>query len=176
MDLHMNVDIGDTDAGKKQLLQLFCVFLRSINIEVVEREITGTTFLPGVTIENGKLIIDRSKLLYPGDVLHEAGHIAVSPPSERKTLSDNVLSNRPQAHGEEIVTLLWSYAAAMHLQIDPRVVFHKHGYKGDSDWLIANFEQKKYIGLPLLVWMGMTLPHEQPQGYPHMQKWLRERD
>ena len=33
--------------------------------------------------EQGSIVIDKDALLYPGDILHEAGHIAVVPADRR---------------------------------------------------------------------------------------------
>ena len=35
--------------------------------------------------------------------------------------------------GEEMGAIAWSYAAALHIGLDPRVVFHEDGYKGAAN-------------------------------------------
>ncbi|HXU28550.1 MAG TPA: hypothetical protein VN698_15065 [Bacteroidia bacterium] len=157
-----------------QLLKLFCNFCTSINIEVVEKEFDETSFLPGIKIENGKLVVDLKKLAYPGDLLHEAGHIAVTSSIERGALNDNVTDNKPGKEGEELAAMLWSYAACLQLKINPEIVFHKDGYKGDSEWILNNYKNKTFIGLPLLTWMGMATAQNDANGFPHMIKWLRD--
>ncbi len=42
------------------------------------------TFLPGLHLHHGVLQIDLDKLAFAGDILHEAGHIAVCEPQERQ--------------------------------------------------------------------------------------------
>jgi hypothetical protein len=116
------------------------------------------------------LVIDQQQLLYPGDVLHEAGHIAVTTAAERPLLSGNITENNPEKEGEELAVLLWTYAACQALGLPAEVVFHPAGYKGQSEWLITNFEQGNYIGLPLLAWMGLTTSNT----FPAMKRWLRE--
>jgi len=159
---------------KNRFLKTFYAFLTSIGIEVIEKEFSETSFLPGLKIENGKLIVDKQKLLYPGDILHEAGHIAVTAAEERITLSDNIMDGRPGKEGEELAAMLWSYAACLHLKINPEIVFHKDGYKGDSEWILNNYKNKTFIGLPLLVWMGMTSAQNDVNDFPCMTKWLRD--
>lgn len=154
-------------------IQTIYAFVNRIGIAIEERELTDATFLPGILIEAGKLVIDRQKLLYPGDILHEAGHIAVTLPSERACLMGNVTDDRPDKSGDEIVVLLWTYAACLHIGLDVRVVFHANGYKGQSDWLIQQFTSGTYIGLPLLVWMGLADPVKAEWGFPAMKTWLR---
>lgn len=154
---------------KEQLVKTFISFLSEIGIDVFERKIEGNTFLPGLEIENGVLFYDFQKLLYPGDMLHEAGHIAVTIKAERGQLKNNVITNNKDKEGDEMAVLLWTYAACVKLGIVPEIVFHKDGYKGSADWLVENFTNKVYIGLPLLKWMGMT-----NDNFPEMIKWLRD--
>lgn len=151
------------------MVDLLIQFIRSIGIEVTEGEVAAETFVPGIEIVQGSLVIDRKKLLYPGDLLHEAGHIAVTVPGDRAGMNGNVMVNNPEKEGEELAVLLWTYSATVHLQLPPEVVFHPHGYKGQSKWLIESFTSGTYIGLPLLVWMGMT----DNESYPQLKSWLR---
>ena len=49
--------------------------------------VEDVAFLPGIRLEQGALLVDESQLTYPGDLLHEAGHIAMTPPELRPSLS-----------------------------------------------------------------------------------------
>ena len=155
-------------------LPAMCRFLAGIGLAVAEADLSAAdTFVPGIFIDHGRLLIDPPRLLYPGDLLHEAGHLAVVPPAERAQLSGNILDGKPGqlgTDGEEIVAMLWSYAASEAIGLPPEVVFHPDGYKGASDWILQNFRQGIYPGLPLLVWMGLTTPKD----FPRMTRWLRE--
>jgi len=151
-----------------QLPQLFTAFLRRIGIEVRTESIAAETFLPGIEIVNGVLVYDPEKMLYPGDLLHEAGHIALTPAGQRATLCGNVVTQNPQRASDEVAVMLWTYAACRELDIPLETVFHPNGYKGDNDWLMENYEAGNHIGLPLLKWMGLTDDH-----FPKMIKWLR---
>lgn len=157
-------------------------FLTQIGIPVIEETITEDTFLPGILIRNGTLVVDRAKMLYPGDLLHEAGHIAVTPPEERVTKAGNMSDdkNMNESAGEEIMAICWSYAAAVHLGLPPEYVFHPEGYKGASKWYIEQFAAGIYIGLPALQWLGLCYDAKRAQEhqvapYPHMIRWLREK-
>jgi hypothetical protein len=148
-------------------------FLAEIGIPTQEVGLTTDTFLPGILIEGGGLLIDPARLLYPGDILHEAGHLAVTPAAERAQLSGNVMAGKPEQHGtdgDEIVAILWSYAACQAIGLPPEIVFHPDGYRNASAWILDNFRQGIYPGLPLLVWMGLTTT----EGFPSMTRWLRE--
>lgn len=150
-------------------------FLREIGLPVQARELTTPCFLPGIQIADGGLLIDEAKLLHPGDLLHEAGHLALKVPAKRAKTGVDAGKNL----GEEIGAICWSYAALTYLGLDPAVVFHPDGYRGASQNFIDNFTQGYAPGLPLLQWMGLTLDakNAQEQGvspFPHMLRWLRE--
>jgi hypothetical protein len=159
-----------TDFVPADYLGRMLEFLASIGLPVRETSFDKPGFLPGLLIEKGELLLDRTRLRYPGDVLHEAGHIAVTVAAERPLLGANVTENHPEKEGEELAVLLWTYAACRHLGIPPVVVFHPEGYKGKSEWLLDTFREGQYVGLPLLVWMGLTTT----EGFPTMTRWLRE--
>jgi hypothetical protein len=147
-------------------------FVRNIGIDVRTGSLPAKTFLPGLDIQFGTVVVDEQRLSNPGDILHEAGHIAVSDPATRST------PTLSPTDGEEIATLAWSYAALTFLGLDPAVVFHPDGYKGGSASLIENFTAGRMIGVPLLQYFGMTLEPRQAaeQGiepFPHMLRWLR---
>lgn len=153
-------------------------FLAQIGIETEYGTIAGETFLPGISIEAGRLIIDTEQLRYPGDLLHEAGHIAVVPAADRPKMFGNIEPDKP-AESLELGAVLWSYAALHFLNLDPAVVFHEAGYKGQSEWLIEQFESGTYIGLPLLQWMGMAYDATMAakmnvKPFPYMVKWMRD--
>jgi hypothetical protein len=153
-----------------QLLDRINGFIRGIGIIVEEGTVAPGSFLPAIEIRNGGIIYDPKLLEYPGDLLHEAGHIAVSLPEERSTLSGNIVENDQQKMGDEMAVLLWTWATSIHLGLPPQIVFHKDGYKGSSEWIIQQFSSGSYIGLPLLVWMKLCTESE----FPKMLKWMRE--
>ena len=132
------------------------------------------TFLPGITINAGKLIFDETKLLYPGDLLHEAGHLAVLTPEERAGVNGRL----PVDGGGEMAAIAWSYAGVLSAGLAPEVLFHEHGYRDGADALLENFAAGRYIGVPLLQWMGLTIEPSKAalvghSPYPHMIRWLR---
>ncbi len=59
-------------------------FLRGIGLEVRLAPVPAETVLPGIDVERGVLVVDEPALLYPGDLLHEAGHLAVPSPASRR--------------------------------------------------------------------------------------------
>lgn len=169
--------MGPTDAAENEyrenLLSAFHDFLEEIGITLREGEVPAGSFLPGVTIENGEVVYDKLQLLYPGDILHEAGHVAVCNANERATMCGNVAAAADGKSAEEAITILWTWAAIKKTGIPPEVVFHDNGYKDESENLIEHFERGDYIGLSLLVWAGMADEPGTRNGFPKMKNWLR---
>jgi hypothetical protein len=154
-------------------------FVRSLGIEINIHPITETCFLPGLHINKGTISVDLDQLKYPGDLLHEAAHIAVVPLAERASLNDTTLGERPNQAAEEMMAIAWSYAVCKHLNIDPLIVFHEHGYKGGGTNIVENFNAGRYFGVPMLQYMGMSAePHNAEKlnlpAFPEMKKWVLE--
>jgi hypothetical protein len=148
-------------------------FLEEVGLEVVLEEVGDEVFLPGLAIRDGALIVDLERLAWPGDLLHEAGHIAVTDPLERPRL--NAVRDDP---GEEMAAIAWSYAAAVAIGLDPAILFHAGGYRGGARALIDNFTRGWDVGVPMLEYFEMSAgraataaPGSRP--YPHMERWLR---
>lgn len=152
-------------------------FLNNIGIPTLFRKIESGSFLPGLLIENGSIIIDKDALLYPGDILHEAGHIAVAPAAERSSLNQQSIAESKNRETEEMMAIAWSYAACIHLELDPHIVFHESGYKGGGKSIVENFSAGNFFGTPMLQWCKMTIEPRNAQAgepaYPQMLMWLR---
>lgn len=147
-------------------------FLDSIGIPTSEAELAEDTVLPAMTVRDGAILYDPARLERPGDLLHEAGHIAMTDPALRSTISDFSLAETAQ--GDEMGATAWSWAAAIAAGLDPRVAFHPDAYRGEGEWLQETFAQGHYIGLPLLRYYGLVrFPDQDGEQYPAMIKWLR---
>jgi hypothetical protein len=148
-------------------------FLRQIGIEVAPATLEASGPCPGVEARDGVLFIDEARLAHVGDLLHEAGHVAVCDPATRRSLA--AIGGDPC---EEMAAMAWSYAAARRLDIDPTTVFHEGGYKGGSQALVAASGHDGAPGVPMLEWFGMTLgarkaAAEGAHPFRHMLRWLR---
>jgi hypothetical protein len=153
------------------LVGRIAAFLREIGIPVEVGTLKGDTFLPGVAVAARRLRVDPERLEWPGDLLHEAGHVAVGDPER---LDDGV-SDDP---GEEMAALAWSFAAAVHLGLDASVPFHDGGYRGEGRALAEAFTQGGFVGVPMLAMWGLTIEPcratpDGPAPYPHMLAWTR---
>lgn len=165
----------NTNPFKNPIANRISEFLHSIGIVVVPQKIEGPTFLPGIRIVDGSIHADEERM-YPGDLLHEAGHLAVVPKKIRSTFNDNVVYDENTAVGEEIGAIAWSWAALKYLNLEPEVLFHPDGYKGNSDSFIENFSNGQYFGVPILQWKGLCIEKRQAtltttEPYPYMIKW-----
>lgn len=153
--------------------QQILAFLARTRISVVAARLDGDTFLPAMTVRGGAILVDPDRLEHPGDLLHEAGHIALTDPALRPQLDD--VGDDP---GEEMGAIAWSWAALLELGLAPEILFHEAGYRGASATFIANFSAGRTLGVPMLACWGMTAePHRAAaQGmapYPAMARWLR---
>jgi hypothetical protein len=160
-------------------LESIIEFLTQIGISVVEGVVPPDSFLPGIRLAHGTLIFDRRSLRWPGDLLHEAGHIAVTPAGLRNELDDALEGAAPVPHAGEVEATAWAYAALVYLQLPPAVLFHEGGYHGHSAGLITTFSCGVYPGAFGLSQAGMTLVGTAAKTagvppYPHMIRWLRE--
>jgi hypothetical protein len=162
-----------TDLAARDAVAAIAAFLTNIGIGLRAEPLAVEQFLPGIAIRKGELIYDPEKLLYPGDLLHEAGHIAVTDPALRPALS--APSDDP---GEEMAAIAWSWAAAMDIGIAPEILFHEGGYRGGGAALIENFSNGRDVGVPWLAAWDMTIERHRAlkEGsipFPQMRRWLR---
>lgn len=148
-------------------------FFDEIGLNYRLESLSENTFLPGIHIHQGGLVIDVEKLKYPGDLLHEAGHIAVTAVTERAQLCGD-MKFAGHNGAEETAAIAWSYAACKYINMAPDDLFHADGYKGGSQNLIDAFEQGRGFGFPLLAYWGMCDHVSSSTGYPTMQKWFRD--
>jgi hypothetical protein len=157
---------------KQLLINKILDFFTDIGIIHQQTSISSPTFLPGILIDNGMLLIDKDLLTHPGDLLHEAGHIAITPQYKRLDLSGDV-HQCGHSGGDEMAAIAWSWMALKKMKLDPEVLFHSDGYKGASETYIKAFTSGPAFGFPLLGYFDMcdySDPQRQPLG---MSRWLR---
>ena len=175
-----------------ETLEPVLAFLNRARIDCQAGAVQQDGFLPGIEIRAGRLIFDADQLLSPGDLLHEAGHLAAMPPELRGRISGDVdaclarLANQthsaPPIDHTDLFPIAWSYAAALEAGIDPLYVFDAAGYGADQG---GNPEVLKtqpalgvFPGIMMLTKAGLcSAPPpfgdgRDPNPYPHMQRWL----
>lgn len=161
------------------LVERIAGFLNQIGLEAAPGAVPADAFLPGVRILAGRIVYDPATLAWPGDLLHEAGHLAVAPAALRPTLSDGIELPDEVLHAGEMEATAWAYAAVCHLGLDPAVLFHAGGYHGNSAGLVATYSMGVYPGAAGLAGAGLTHvgPAARDAGlpvYPRMSRWLRD--
>lgn len=154
-------------------------FLRAIGLKVQYAELGDACFLPGIEIRDGALRVDRARLRWPGDLLHEAGHLAVLPAALRALQSGDLHGSEQAAHAGEAEATAWAYAACCALSLPADLLFHEGGYHGRGAALAMTFSLGVYPGLHGLMQAGMAhgLAEAKQLGaepYPRMRRWLRE--
>lgn len=152
------------EPGGREAALVIGAFLKQVGIDLRVAPVSGTQFLPGIVLEDGAILIDPSVPCHPGDLLHEAGHLAVVP-AEARAMMGAVDDNG----GDEMAAIAWSVAACRACELDLEVLFHPAGYKGGSDNMIADWSSGQPFGVPLLAWYGMT----SAEMFPAMTRWLR---
>jgi hypothetical protein len=167
------------DVMKDDVLQSIVVFLSDIHIPVMEGDVPADAFLPGLRVSAGALIYSKEQLRWPGDLLHEAGHIATIPAQVRSSLNDSLVTAQDIPHASEIEATAWAYAAVVYLKLPLSILFHDGGYHGHSAGLINTFSLGVYPGAFGLSQAGMTHIGADAERagippYPHMTRWLRE--
>ncbi|AUN29625.1 hypothetical protein [Niveispirillum cyanobacteriorum] len=164
-----------------EALEPIVAFLRGIGIGVEFGPGAQNGFLPGVNIHAGVIHVDPETLVGPGDLLHEAGHMAVLPKRYRSGLGSDLDADMHRLIAEEVgpgipddailavpkqqgefMAQAWSYAAALHIGVPPDCIFFPGSYKHDDyegvHPMQAWIESGTHYGPAALARVGMTGP------------------
>ncbi len=163
----------NTAMSNAQAREVIVKFLREIGLRVEYETLARESFLPGIEVRHGGLVVDEQALRHPCDLLHEAGHLAVISPAKRLLLNGSV--DVDDAQRIEVAAIAWSYAAALHLGFGAGDLFHGDGYRGKGAALALSFSLGVYPGAALLASLGLTQAHAGGRGsggYPSMSRWL----
>ena len=171
--------VAERSAEWAENLGRIVTFLNSIGLTPAEGPIPRSALLPGVAIVGGGLVFDRALLTWPGDLLHEAGHLAVTPAAVRPTLGGTLADDPAIPYAGEVEATAWAYAAVVAIGLAPGVLFHEGGYQGRSASLAFTYSVGGYPGAGGLSAAGLALDAAGAarQGippYPHLIRWLRE--
>lgn len=154
-------------------------FIAGVGIDIVEATLPADTFLPGIELRGGGIAVDPDRLVWPGDLLHEAGHLAVLPAALRREAHEDQPNAAEVEHAGELEAMAWAWAAAVELGLPPEVLIHEGGYNGKSGDLLQMYAFGVYPGLKGLCESGMTAAPGftqdcGPVRYPRMLRWLRD--
>jgi hypothetical protein len=161
-------------------LDRILAFVDGLGLKAEIGAVPADAFLGGVRIDAGALVVQPENLLTPGDILHEAGHLAVIPARHRAAVHDDVdacvagilagcsendLAGDPALAGltnmgGEWQAIAWSYAACVHLDLPLETVFCPGAYGvGPEQSPMAMAQQCAwgfFPGIHRLVQTGMT--------------------
>lgn len=170
-------------------------FLTALGL-VVRHDEAADGFLEGVEIVDGELRVERFDDEFAGELLHDAGHLAVLPGRFREQgngdLRDvsKIMSDWVDRHGAlldpddptvrailqagECEAVAWSYAAALAIDIDTRIPFFR-GFEGEGLALHDQVATGYYFGVHGRAAAGMTdLPRSRGTSrFPAMKRWLQ---
>ncbi len=139
-------------------------FLRDIGLKVETKPNAGG-FFPGIEIAEGILLVDPKCVI--SDLLHEAGHVAITPGCFRHLLGGN-LDEAFQRVFEELARLgvmpeeplyravmqcsdpeatAWAWAAGVKLGLAGDSVIPDGDYDGDEACLRFLLKNRKYLGI-----------------------------
>lgn len=161
------------------MTQKIADFLLDIGLQVEAQVLDVGTFLPGIQIRSGVMIVDETKLKNPGDLLHEGGHLALAPSALRPHLDDKVELPGFDMNAIEAGTIAWSYAAGLHLGLKPEDVFHDGYVREGLAGLLSSYSFGVYLGANVLEEGGLAVLAQTAAGlgvepYPKMLKWVRD--
>jgi hypothetical protein len=186
-------------AADDQELVRIIAFGEDIGFAFEEGSTIGS-FIPGIQIGTGmRMVFDRFRLLSPGDLLHEMGHIAILPEPFRSAVHGDVgaclsamtdnwfrenelithdvngvqIENpvyRALLQASEFEAQAWSYAAAIACDVDPRSVFHTKAYSGEGPIILAIMSVSVHVGITGLAAAGLCVR----QSFPVLNKWLQD--
>ena len=168
-------------------------FLDEIGVPCAPGAVSEASFLPGVAIVEGALVYDAGQISAPGDLLHEAGHLAAVPERWRPAMTDNVdaslaalIKAEPDAAAfthTDLFPIAWSWAAALHIGVDPACIFEAGGYGaqggGETAALDRQLRNGLFLGIPMLADAGLCAAPPpfgdgtDPAPFPAMKRWLR---
>lgn len=155
--------------GTAAALQI-AAWLEGIGIPIRIAQLPDAILMPNTDVIDGEILVDPARPGWPGDLLHEAGHLAVTAPERR---ASGGMSEDP---AEEMASIAWSVAAARACGISLEVLFHSAGYKGRAAEMIESFTSGRAFGAPMLALWGMTAERPGDHGlpvFPDMARWLR---
>lgn len=173
-------------------------FLHAIGLPLEVGPFGPEGFLPGITIRQGVMRVDPDHIYVSGDLLHEAGHIAIVPSRLRPYLGDNLETSLRDAMADgdtdpvaaaalsytEIMATAWSYAALKALDLPPETIFFAGGYRMNAEQqarFMTLLEGGNQFGILYLAQGGMTGPcgmmammyQNGLPPFPTMTRWLQ---
>ncbi|SOC30957.1 hypothetical protein [Thalassospira xiamenensis] len=157
-------------------------------------------FCDGVVIRAGSLVVDP-QVCAIGDLLHEAGHVAITPGRYRRLMSDDLREGlklmlddveklgpdsevfQPAMQCSDPEATAWAWAAGMHLGLKPEIIIEDDAYGSSGANVRSQLLSSElgrpygrvtgYLGIHGLAHAGMTSLHNRGGAamFPEMKRW-----
>jgi hypothetical protein len=144
-------------------------WLRTVGLRAEEGTRYTLPFARGIWLEDGELIYDPCEA-HPGDMLHEAGHLAVLPADARLAAQGDA-DEVSGFHDNDSEAIAWSYAAALACGVDPWLVFES-GFtsREDAEEAFRLLRSGRHDGIAKLVEADFLSDAKE---FPKLRRWLR---
>jgi hypothetical protein len=181
-----------TGDNPMEQFQKAAAFLEKIGLKVsIVNGVTG--FLPGIFIKEGEILVSAEDDDLAGDMLHEGGHLAVTPSIFRDKITGDIESvgsiydqilAEDRDHDDALIrailqsgegeAIAWSFAAARAAGVDTRLPFW-HFAGNDGEEVHSMLAAGCHCGIHGLAAAGMTeIPRLRRQhAFPEMKRWLQ---
>ncbi|MGA3976999.1 hypothetical protein ACI2UK_13995 [Ralstonia nicotianae] len=168
-------------------------FLRGIGLQATY-EGGANGFIEGVRIDRGTLLVDPA--CRPSALLHEAGHLAITPLRFRTLMSDNLSAGmramfrvieemslepdhplmRAAIQCSDPEATAWAWAAGLEIGLPENEIIQDDEYDGDGASIRQSLSMKAYVGINGLAHAGFCVPRKAgvlPM-YPRLKFWTQE--
>lgn len=150
-------------------------FLQSIGLPTMVGTVPESSFLPNIFIRHGTIQVTSGVLI--GDLLHEAGHLAVVPSRFRPLMHGalyrsfdqifeqlaNLEPTHPDViamlHAEDTAATAWSWACGVHLGVAHDDIITTEAFDGDGAGIRSMLSRHQYIGIHALQGSGFCAAH-----------------
>ena len=178
--------------ANKKILSIVVYNLNKIGLQAVFGNVSDS-FLSGVKIENGTLIVDRSCSI--SNLLHEAGHLAVLPKEYRVQANDDLSivllkmydevdcskeENRRYMQCEDAESTAWAYAFGLKCGVPFDLIIDDEQYDGTGRDVLESLKHGSGFGvngLARMGWCASSIIHSKASGlpiYPNLVKWIND--
>lgn len=178
-----------THARPNNSIQQAIIFLKGIGFNTERGEVTANSFVPNITIKNGEIVYNEEALV--GDMLHEAGHLAILPAKYRSICQANVgrsvaeIWKHADAAGELEVdspmyraliqasdpeATAWAWAAGKEIGIAEEEIIPDFQYQGTGEEIRSMLSARCYLGINGLRAAGML---DSVKTFPKLTRWVQ---
>lgn len=164
-------------------------FLNEIGIKTSRGNVPSNSFMPNIAIQDGSIIYNKDATL--GDLLHEAGHLAIIPKKYRPMCQGDMdesmraIFDKAEIAGEMIPdstiycaliqssdpeATAWAWSAGRHIGIEPQDIIADYLYEGTGADVRLMLSLNCYLGINGLRAAGMLTS---VKSFPHLTQWTQ---